>query len=306
MNLVDLETFVWVAELGSLTAAAKQLAVPKSTVSRRVARLENELQTALVHRTARAIVLTERGEQLATRSAPAFRELRHVEHTLFEHGDEPRGLLRITAPSDLGSSRFVNELLLGFRSRWPEVRLDIQLTERVVDLVHEGIDVALRPMGAHRSWRGDGLMTRSLGSMTAAVYGSPTYLDQNGSPVHPAELVEHHWITHHAWASRGSQPLTHRGSGEVFQLNPESAINTNHIDQVAALIAGGAGLGLLPSFLANALVQQGAIRPVLTDWDWPGGKLTAVWPASRHTSPRVRAFIDFVVTYMREKTDFGG
>lgn len=303
MNLIDLETFVWVAELGSLTAAGKQLKVPKSTVSRRVSRLEDELSVALVHRTARSVVVTERGQQLALRAAPAFRELRHAEHALFEHGDQPRGLLRITAPSDIGASKFINDLLLGFRERWPQVSLDILLTERVVDLIQEGIDVALRPAPAKGTWQGEGLMSRSLGSLTAVVYASPDYLARHGTPKHPQQLLDHDWIGHQAWLRRGPVALTHRESGEVEHVELSSSILTNHIDQVVAMIAGGAGLGIVPSFLVGALVDEGTLQPVLTDWDWPGGRLTAVWPASRHTSPRVRAFVDHAVAYVRRSLE---
>lgn len=295
MNLVDLDTFVRVADHGSLTGAARELGVPKSTVSRRVARLEDELGLALVHRTGRSISLTDRGEQLHIRSAPALRELAETERAILDLEKGPSGLLRITAPADLGTARAMVDLFVGYRRRYPAVRLEIYLSDRIVDLIGEGFDLALRPSGPRATWSGEGLMQRSLGYLEAGIFAAPSYLGERTPPSCPADLAHFDWVAHHAWVRSRELPLVHRETRAQAKLPVDPVVLTNHIDQVLGIISAGGGVAAVPKFLARPLVERGDLVALLEEWELPGGTLAAVWPTTRHLSPRIRSFLDYAV-----------
>jgi len=265
MNLTDLNTFVSVAEKGSFTQAAAALGVPKSTVSRRVARLEDQLDTALLLRKARSFSLTEHGRQLQTRCAPALREIADTERALAEASGAPRGRLRITAPLDVGSSPAFSRLLVGFRDRWPEVSVEVELTQRIVDLVEEGFDFALRPH-IEEVPGGDGLMARRLGTIRLKLYASPAYLDQRGNPEHPRELKRHCCVTHYLSQLREAWPLQRGGRGRStpYAISPQLIANDFSL-LISALVAGG-GIGLAPEHLAAPNLERGELAPVLPDW----------------------------------------
>lgn len=181
MNLVDLDTFVRVAETGSMTAAAGQLGVPKSTVSRRVGRLEDALGLELLVRGARKVALTDHGRALADRSRDALRDIADVERSLTETATEPSGTLRVTAPIDIGRSRAGTDLFASFRARYPSVSLHVELTNRVVDLHEEGFDAALRP----RALLSDSeslLGRRILRAPGGGLYATSRYLAAHGTP----------------------------------------------------------------------------------------------------------------------------
>lgn len=304
MRLDELQTFVIVAERGTLTAAARELGVPKSTVSRRVARLEDELGVALVRRSARSLSLTEFGEHLRMRSAPALRELAEAERSLQDLDATPRGLLRLTAPADLGTTSALTRMFLSFREKWPGVNLDIDLTDRVVDLVGEGFDIALRPSGPRANWSGEGLKMRSLGKLRAGIFASPTYLQRHGAMAAPEDLLSLDWIAHRVWFRQGHLELTHTRSGEVRRVQPVPAVTTNHIGQVLQMVLADGGVGAVPQFTARRSEREGELVQVLPDWQLQGGTLSAVWPATRHLSPRVRAFIDFAAAHLADLDDF--
>ncbi len=190
MGLEDIGTFVEVAERGSLSAAARELGVPKSTVSRRIARLERELGQELIRRSSRAFRLTEAGDALYRRSAPAIRDLAEATRAVSDAGSEPRGDLRVTAPIDLGTATRFVEFLIAFHDARPQVRLSIDLTDRYVDLAAEGYDLAFR-VHSHALEDRATLKMRRIGPFTVGLYASPRYLDRAGRPAHPSELVDH-------------------------------------------------------------------------------------------------------------------
>jgi DNA-binding transcriptional LysR family regulator len=296
MDLADLHTFLLVARHGSFSGAARHLSVPTSTVTRRITRLEDALGSTLIHRTARGIALSRAGAHLRLRCEPAVREIEDATRTLIDLDAEPAGVLRLTAPADLGSTALITELLAGFRRRWPKVVLDIDLTERVVDLIAEGVDVALRPRRPGAQWTGEGLISRTLAPMRAGLYAAPACLAEHIPPETPEELTHHPWIAHRAW-SRTDFVLTNEDSGARVTVAPEPAVLTNHIGQVLAFLLSGAGIGAIPEVTALRHVEQGTLTRVLRDWTIVGGQLVLLWPESRHPAPRVRAFIDFATEY---------
>lgn len=299
MDFTDLHTFLLVARHGSFTSAARSLEVPASTVTRRVTRLEDALGSTLIHRTARGITLTRAGEHLRVRCEPAVREIEDAERSLVDLDAEPAGVLRLTAPADLGSTALITGLLAAFRLRWPKIVLEIDLTERMVDLIAEGVDVALRPRRPGAPWSGDGLVARTLSRMQAGLYASPAYLAEHGAPATPQALAQHRWIAHRAW-SRQELVLTNERTGVRAPVAPEPAVLTNHLGQVLAFLVSGAGIGAVPEVTALRHAEQGELKRVLPSWSIIGGQLTLLWPERRHPAPRVRAFIDFATEYLKQ------
>lgn len=293
MNLNDLDTFIRVAESGSFTHAAQDLGVPKSTVSRRVSRLEEQLGVQLLQRTARSFGLTDDGLLLRSRCGPALREIIDVERALADASDKPRGTLRVTAPRDLGSTRAFAAILSGLREQWPAVAVEVDLSTRMVDLVEEGFDVAVR---VHNGPLPDSasLMVRPVGAVHGGLFASPSYLSEHGSPQAVANLSEHECV-----AARGPAPvvrwvLQQDGDAHRQTIAVDAAFAANDYGLVLSALVAGAGIGLVPTFLAADHVQRGELVPVLPQWRTAQGSVSLVWPASRHLAPRVRAFIDLM------------
>lgn len=296
MNLTDLDTFVRVAETGSFTKAAAELDVPKSTVSRRVSRLEDDLGVELLQRTPRAFSLSEHGKRLQRRCAPALRELLDAERSVADEEAEPRGRLKISAPYDLGNTRYFAELVKSFQDQWPEVSIEIVLANRLVDLVEEGFDLTFRLNPAHLPGSSS-LMTRQVIRVETGLYASPDYLKKHGRPKRASELKSHRCITN-AMAPRHLVPPVARGvDAPRAEVNP--FVIANDFSMILALVQAGVGIGLLPEMLAGPHTRRGELERVLPRQALPQGHLSLVWPATRHMAPRVRAFIDHVMDQVK-------
>lgn len=288
-SLDDMDAFIRVARAGSLTAAAAELEVPKSTISRRVARLEAALGVALLNRTGRSVSLTEHGNRLFHLGAPALAELTLAQQHVRDEATAPRGSLRITAPHDLGSTRAFGRLLAAYRRHAPEVTLDVQLSARTFMLADEGFDLGFR---LHRGQLQDSvsLVSRRIAEISTGLFASPAYLRAAGHPTRRDELSTHAWVVH---------ALTDL---EVFWLGnraktlPPMAVVVRANDFALALgaVLEGVGIGMIPRFLAAPHVDDGELVPVLPRLASPTGHLSLVWPASRFLSARVRDFVDFV------------
>lgn len=295
MNLTDLDTFLRVVETGSFTKAAVALDVPKSTVSRRVARLEEQLGLELLKRKPRSFSVTPHGQQLHARCAPALREIEAVERGLGDAPADPSGLLRVTAAPDLGVSPGFSRALVAFRRAYPHVSLQLELTMRAVDLVEEGYDVAFR---FHAAQMPDSatLMRRRISKTGAGVFASPEYLQERGHPASPEDLASHDLVTldrpflRHSWGMR-------REGEEMSELPIEPTLIVSDFAVLTQLVTAGAGIGTLPEFLAQHGVRSGRLERVLPEWFNEAGLLSLVWPSSRFLAPRVRAFIDYIVEH---------
>lgn len=280
MNLNDLETFILVAELGTFAGAARRLRVPKSTVTRRVARLEEDLGRSLLNRTARAFALSDEGRALLDRCGPPLRELAEVERALGDAQDVPRGRLRVTTSVDMGTSAFVGRLLAAYTRKYERVRVVLEITNRRVDLLEEDFDVAIRvhtaPLAAS-----DDLVARKLGAMATGIYASPEYVSERGAIEAWAEVGAHRTVCH-AVAHRDRWPTQPTTTADDYIA-------------VAAILAGGGGVGSLPTWVAASYVDRGALVRLPLPWDAPRATVSLVWLRSRHLAPRVRAFIDMAV-----------
>lgn len=291
MDLNELASFVRVVELGTITAAAEAEGVPKSTISRRVARLEESLGVELLRRTARALTVTDDGRMLHARSQSALAELANVGDALYEASGEARGTLVVAGPTELGRSAPVTGLFVEYRRRHPNVALDVRLEQRVIDLAAEGIDIAIRPRALDQP-RSNDLMTRTLAATEVGLFASREYLSRRGTPT-SLDLREHDAVLHTVAASRPATLATRRGKTAQIQWGP-AVVRCNDFDVVRALLEGGLGIGLLPR-LSNADEPANTLIRVLPKWSLASGRVSLVWPASRHLAPRVRAFIELAV-----------
>jgi len=286
VNLNDLATFVLVVEAGTFSGAAERLGVPKSTISRRVARLEEELGLALLKRATRSFDISDDGRALYERCAPALRDIADVERDIADSEGTPRGRIRLSTSIDFGTTTYLAELLSDYAARFPEVGVDLQLTNRVVDLLEENIDLSFRTHSRPLPSRDD-LVARKLGQVDIGVYASPTYLAQAGWPRHIDELAGHRTLSH--------------GKAYLAGWATEPQLTADDYRPVAAMMAAGAGVGLLPDFVAGPFLAQERLVRVLPTWKVPPATLSLVWLRSRHLAPRVRAFIDLAARRARER-----
>ena len=282
----DVKCFLAVAEAGSLSRAAQRLATSKSVVSRRVARLEEEVGSRLLTRSARGVVLTEAGRALRLRAVPAFEELDGALLDAARSRQELTGLLRITAPIAFGTNHLA-PLLTEFMDAHPRLRLDLSLGDRRVDILAEGFDVAVR-MGALPD---SSLVARRIAPLRLAVLASPEYVARRGVPARPRDLVDHDCIVYTVpdgdlWRFReGSRFTSVRVSGRFRSDSPEAM-------RAAAL--AGHGIAGLPTYVLGDAIADGALVPLLTAYPVAEAGLYAVRPPGPPTA-KARAFIDALV-----------
>jgi DNA-binding transcriptional LysR family regulator len=292
MALEDVASFVTAAELGSLTGAARALGVPKSTISRRLARLEETLGQQLVLRNARVFRLTEAGELLFRRSAPALRDVDEALDAARDAGALPAGDLRITAPVDLGGSAPFASAMVRFAAAWPRLHVTVDLSDRFVDLVAEGVDVGVRLHMGPLEDRAT-LMARKLRPMAMGLFASRAYLDRAGRPRSLRALGKHELVRIERPGGATPWPLLEGLPDLDARATRGPGVTTTSMSFAAAAVGAGAGIGLLPILIADALPVP--VERVLPNLDGPSPTLSLVWPASRQLSPRVRAFVDFMV-----------
>ncbi|MBD90112.1 MAG: hypothetical protein CL940_07230 [Deltaproteobacteria bacterium] len=300
MNLTDLHTFAMVGLSGSISGAAKRMSLPKSTVSRRVRRLEDSLGTELLRRSARAISLTQAGEALYQRTRPALLELENAEQAILQADSEPSGALRITTTPSFGQSREVIQCVRDFGVQYPKTSVDMVLTMRVVNLVEEGFDVGFR---LHPTGELPGsalLMSRRLLNFKWAIYASPQYLSEMGEPSSPHELRGHR-IALHSMVERIEAQWRRNGQAISPPLRfPAARWLVDDSSALERLALAGAGLVVLETMTGEPWVARGELVRVLPEYDKQAGTASLVWPASRHLAPRVRAFIDHAVLHLAE------
>lgn len=284
----DMQTFVAVVEAGSFTAAAGRLAVAKSAVSRRVSALESRLGAALLQRTTRRIRLTDTGRSFYERSLRILADLDEAEAAVAREHGELRGRLRIALPLSFGI-RHMCAPIAGFSRRHPRIEFDLDLNDRRIDLIEEGVDMAIR-IGHLKD---SSLIARRLFEARTVVVAAKSYLDRFGRPREPEELTEHRCLVYAnlpdpgTWVCRDDEDRPHR-----VQVGVRMSASSG--DFLTAAAAEGLGIALQPTFIASDAIRRGELVPILTGYQWPVTPAWAVYPPARQLSSRVRAFIDFV------------
>lgn len=287
IDLNEILVFVRVVDAGSFTGAAKRLEVRKSTISRKIAALEERLGVRLLHRTTRQLRLTEAGATFYERASSMLSELDEAERELASSHATPQGTLRVTAPVDIGTL-FVGPLVAKFMQQFPEVNVDLALTARIVDVVDEGFDIAIRAGTMPDST----LVVRRLGLIKFLHVAAPAYL-QNHPPIRtPADLEGHTFLAFDQPPFTQTQTLTKGDESVSVRTNQRMKCN-NFSPILDALIAGN-GVALVPDFHCDAHLASGALELVLPDWSAGGGQVYAVYPSRRQIAAKVKCFLDFL------------
>lgn len=291
----DLLIFARVAELGSFTAAGERLGRPKSTVSRRVSALEEQLGEQLLIRTTRQMRLTDFGTALLEHAQQVVQEVEAVQALSEQRKLEPAGRLRVSIPGDF-AHLFLVDMFAEFAALYPAVSLDVNLSSRRVDLVSEGFDLAVR-MGALVD---DALLVaRKLADMDAGLYASPDYLQKMGRPQQPEDLQEHKLLRLRA-SSGQLLPWRLQRNEQEWSTDRAGSLQANTPELLMHLAARGAGIVGLPHGFACAAGQIGRLERVLPDWQLPATPVWAVFPGRRLLPAKTRAFIDMLVAALKD------
>ena len=290
MDLNALELFVAVAETSSFSVAAKKLGLPKSTVSRGLQRLEKELGVTLVNRTTRQVSLSTAGQALLERVGPQLASLKKSLGELPESEEKPSGHLRITAAVDLGET-LLPGLVTTFVSRCPNVSVEVNVSNRIVDLVDEHYDLAFRAGGDRL--KDSSLVARKAGQIAMRLYASPEYLARRGTPRNLKELAGHDWIVF-----RPIQRLTLSGPAETGTVEPKGRVIADDLFFVREAARAGAGLAFAPMFLVERDVEQGTLVRVLPRFEARSGAMWIVTPGG-HLPKRTVAFREFALEWLQ-------
>ncbi|HEX7476168.1 MAG TPA: LysR substrate-binding domain-containing protein [Polyangiales bacterium] len=287
LDLNEVLVFTRVVDAQSFTAAAKRLALPKSTVSRKVSQLEQRLGVTLLSRTTRKLRLTDAGAAYYERCARVIAEMEEAERVVRDLQATPKGTLRVTAPVDIALSHLA-PMVAEYTRKYPEVSVVLVLTSRVVDLVADGIDLALRAGQLPDST----LVARKLADSTMQLFASPAYLKKHGTPRSVAELSKHQCVLY-GRELRSVWKLTH--GSKLHEVAVQGRLCMDDLGAVRSAVVAGAGVGLLPVLGTGEDVRGKRLCPVLPDHRLDGGGLYLVYPSARHLSAASRSFIDFIV-----------
>ncbi len=287
-RLGAMAVFARVVEMESFSGAARDLGLSKSADSKRVGRLEDRMGLRLLNRTTRRLSLTEAGAAFYQGCRRVVAEAEAAERAVTRLARAPRGRLRVNAPMSFGV-RHLAPALPDFMARYPELTVDLALNDRVVDLVEEGFDLAIRIARLADS----SLIARRLAPNRLVLCAAPAYLERHGAPRAVADLKGHECLLYSYLAAGGVWRLC--GPGGERRLRVTGRLRINNGDALLAAALGGFGVALLPCFICGQDLRAGRLIHVLPEWSGPADTaIAAVYPASRNLSPKVRVFVDFL------------
>ncbi|MEG7406886.1 LysR family transcriptional regulator [Serratia marcescens] len=289
-SLGSLDVFVRVSESRSFTAAGQQLGISASAVSKTIARLEERLSVRLFHRSTRTVNLTPEGALFLERCRRILSEVKEAEAELLQTRGTPQGKLRISLPS-LGT--LFMPKLGDFKRRYPEIELDIDYSDRLVDVIEEGFDAVIRS-GTPSDSR---LVARRLGTCRKVFVGAPGYFSKVGMPRKPEDLTSHARL-HYCFPSTGKLDVWPLGDKtEMIPERPASMV-TNTLDPQVCFAEQGLGIAYLPEIAVRRQLEQGSLVTVLDDYDRENMVFHVLWPSGRHLSVKIRLFVDFVTSHL--------
>lgn len=279
--------FARLVQTGSFSAVARELGIGQSTVSKRLASLETKLGTRLIARTSRTFSLTEVGSDYYERCLPILMEVDEAEASVKSMTSNPVGVLRVTVPVSFGL-RHVIPRLPEFLRTYPNLKLDLMLMDRHVDLIAEGIDVAVRIGILDDS----SLLSRRLGDSPRLLVAAKSYLDKHGRPKHPHELKKFDCLV---YSLLGTGNIWHfQRQGKAFAVQVEGVFRANNSDAVRQMAVAGIGIMVLPKWMSQPYIKNGELEAILTDYTPRGFPIQAVYPQNRYVPSKVRSFVSFL------------
>ena len=292
-RFLEMRTFVQVVDTGSFVGAAEPLDMSKAAVSRYVADLEARLGVRLLHRTTRRLSLTEDGDVFYLRCKELLGGLDAAEAEVTARSGDAVGQLRVNAPVSFGIL-YLAPVWAAFKARHPQVSFDVTLSDRVVDIVDEGFDLAIRITQLQNS----SLISRRLASTRMVLCASPTYLARQGTPVHPSELVQHHILAYSYWSSRDEWAFD--GPDGVVVVKTTPCLRSNNGDTCRAVALAHEGIILQPSFMVGEDLAAGSLVELCPGYRALEMGIHAVYSSRKHVAPKVRLLIDFLVEHFAE------
>ncbi|MET3578456.1 DNA-binding transcriptional LysR family regulator [Mesorhizobium robiniae] len=282
-----LNTFVQAADARSFTAAGHQLGISSSAVGKAITRLEERLGARLFHRSTRTITLTPEGAMFLERCRRILGEIEAAEMELAQTYGAPRGKLRVSLP-------IINALMVpglnAFMQAYPEVQLDLDFGDQLVDVIDGGFDAVIGAGGVTDSR----LMSRIVGEFRLKLVASPDYLARRGVPQIPEDLMAHACLLHKFATSRKLERWPLRRDGEDLDITPPPAVVANTIEPLLLMALQGLGIACLPDVLIREQLKDGTLETVLEDYVAHVGVMRVLWPSSRYLSPKLRVFVDFM------------
>jgi DNA-binding transcriptional LysR family regulator len=285
--LTSLRVFRDVVEAGSFVKAADRLNISTAMTSKHVANLERQLGVRLLNRTTRHLSLTEAGSVYYEQCREALDILQAAEAAVGSQTDQPRGVLKITAPGWFATAKFA-DILVAYRARYPDVLIDLRLENRFADLVEEGYDMALRAT----SEPSPTMIVRPLCKVPFVLVGSPDYLKQRGYPQHPDKLSERYEIVLPTYAN--AETVEFSGPDGIFTVKNSAVLKTNDSSMSLQLVRAGLGLAYLPEWIVAQELASGALTHLFPDYTTFAPRVYAVYTSRKYMTTKVRTFIDFV------------
>ncbi len=287
-----LAMFAKVAEEGSFAGAARAMGVSVATVSRGVARLEDRLGARLFNRTSRQLALTEFGATIAEKAGDIYRQAEQAENAAREMSIQPRGHVRLAVPMSFGL-RWVAPLLPGFFQAYPEVSIDLHLSDATVDIVAQGFDAALRIAALPDS----SLIARRLCPVSQLVVASPTYLERYGRPAHPSDLAGRPCLSY-AYRARSDTWRFVNDAGEEYAVTPVGPLRVTNSEALLPMLLAGQAIAELPEFMAGEYLADGRLEAILTGWSLTRGGLYFVTPSARARPAKVTALAEYFAEHL--------
>lgn len=292
-RLLAMHLFVRVAELSSFSAVAQQMGLARSAVTRQIAALERHLGTKLMVRSTRRLMLTSEGAAYLEKCRVILNLVEAAETGVAEERQTPRGMIRISLPLTYGLMR-VAPLLMEFARRYPEVQLDMDYTDRRVNLIEEAIDLSIRitaRLGATE-------IARRISSSKMSVVASPGYLAEHGTPRHPSELVHHECLSYTTTAE-SKQTWSFDVNGALTAFPIRARIHSNNGEALNDAVERGLGIALQPDFIIEKALQTGKVVPILANYTLPELGIYAILPSNRQVPHRVRVLMDYLADHLR-------
>ena len=298
-RLTAMNMFVRVVETGSFSAVAKEINSTQPTISKNIAELESWLGAKLLNRSTRSLRLTETGTDYYERCVAILQDVEEAEQVVGQLQTQPKGLVRISTVVAFGRLHVVPRLT-DFFKQYPDIKVDVRLSDRVVDMVEEGVDIAFR-MGKLAD---SSLIAKKLCFSPVVTVASPDYLKQHGIPGHPRDLRDHNYLVYSDGAGRAE--VEFQDQGEPFFVRAEGNLTTNNSEALRTALLSGIGIARTPRWLVGDAIGRGELVPVLEDFQPDPVDIHAVYPPGRHLPSKVRCFIDYFSEQFQSCSQIGG